>query len=265
MITRMRRLTVATAVLAAAAAGTLAPAHAGGTSDAALAKYRVTLKASVTQAVADETKIKFTGKVSPKPTGGKVTLQIQYEDQERWKNLATSRVKSDGSYKFTDKPTTRLDRSYRVVKAADAKAGKGISRERAVEVSGWDWLVFLTPSASANVLETYEMPINGETYRQTLYGDRTQATAFTEFTLGRKCTTFETTFGLSDRTETGGKGSIAVMNDGVNVYSRVFDLGQSELKTIPVTGVYRLRLDFAQVAGTPATEPSAGSARVLCD
>ena len=35
--------------------------------------------------------------------------------------------------------------------------------------------------------------------------------------------------------------------------------------TLDVTNVYRLRFDFAQVATTPVTEPSAGSAKVLCD
>jgi hypothetical protein len=259
------RLTVA-AALAVAVAGTIAPAHAGGASDSAVAaKYRVTLKVSEKEAVEDETKITLTGKVRPNPNGGRVTLQLRYEGEERWQNLRTAKLKSNGSYKFTDKPRSREERSYRVVKATDGKARKGVSKERAVEVSGWDWLIYETPSASANVLETVEMPINGENYRNTLYGDRTKATAFTEFTLGRKCSLFEATFGLSDRTETGGQAGIAARNDGVQVYGRLFDLGQSELKQINVTGVYRLRMDFAQVDTTPDTEPSAGAARVLCD
>jgi hypothetical protein len=260
------RLTVAAAVLAAAAAGTLAPAHAGGASDAAAAaKYRVTLKVSEKEAVEDETKLALTGKVRPNPNGGKVTLQLQYDGEDRWLNLRTAKVKKNGSYKFTDKPRSREDRSYRVVKAGDGKARKGVSKERAVEVSGWDWLIYETPSATTNVLEAFEMPINGVDYRNTLYGDPAQAAAFTEFTLGRKCSVFEATFGLSDRTETGGQASILVRNDGVNVYHRVFDLGQSDPKTIDVSGVYRLRMDFAQVVTTPDTEPSAGAARVLCD
>ena len=49
------------------------------------------------------------------------------------------------------------------------------------------------------------------------------------------------------------------------MYSRLFDLGQSEFVRFDVSDVYRIRLDFDQAAETPDTEPSAGAARVLCD
>ena len=72
----------------------------------------------------------------PKAPGTKVTVQIQYEGKTAWKSIGTAKVKKDGTYSFSDKPTTRLDRSYRVVKPADKNGSKGISKERAVEVFG---------------------------------------------------------------------------------------------------------------------------------
>ena len=48
-------------------------------------------------------------------------------------------------------------------------------------------------------------------------------------------------------------------------YDRTFGLGESEAKSIDVSDVYRLRIDFAQVADTPVTEPGIGAGRVLCD
>jgi hypothetical protein len=99
----------------------------------------------------------------------------------------------------------------------------------------------------------------------TLFAATTEVSGFTEFTLGRDCTSFEGTFGLSDRTETGGRATLQVRNDGVLAYDRTFGLGESEAKTIDVTNVYRLRVDFAQVADTPVTEPAIGAGRVLCD
>ena len=65
-------------------------------------------------------------------------------------------------------------------------------------------------SAGANVVGISELPINGVTYRNSLVLDRTKDSGFVECTLGRQCSSFEATFGLSDRTETGGQGSIRV-------------------------------------------------------
>ena len=101
-----------------------------------------------------------------------------------WRKIGGAKVDKSGNYKFLDKPQTRLDRAYRVVKAKDDKAGKGTSRERGLHVLAWKWLTQTQPSATENVLAASSMPINGENYVQTLYGDRTQPTAFTEFTLG---------------------------------------------------------------------------------
>ena len=109
------------------------------------------------------------------------------------------------------------------------------------------------------------MPINGDDYSHTLYADRNLPTGFSEFTLGRDCTVLETTLGLSDRTETGGRASITVSQDGAVAYARIFDLGQSDFQKFDVTDVFRVRIDFDQMANTPPTEPSAGAARVLCD
>ncbi len=96
------------------------------------------------------------------------------------------------------------------MKKGDGQGAKGISRERAVEVSAWQWLDERVTSAGENIVSTYSMPINGEDYRHTLNLDKTKDAGFIEWTLGRKCTELEATFGLSDRTETGGKASIVV-------------------------------------------------------
>jgi len=259
------RISLAAALVATAALGAMAPAQAGSSDSAARAAYRVSLKASTVEAVQKQDVVKLTGKVSPKAPGTKVTVQIQYDGQDAWRTVGKAKVKSDGSYAFTDKPTSRLDRSYRVVKPGDRAATRGTSRSRGVEVFGWDWLDARAPSASANVLATYVMPINGDDYGHTLYADKAFKTGFTEFTLGRKCLLLDTTVGLSDRTETGGQAGIKVSTDGVAAYERAFTLGQDDALSLDVDDVYRVRIDFTQLNGTPATEPSAGAARVLCD
>jgi len=258
------RLTLAAALLAASALGAIAPAQASADSAASAAAYRVTLKVSTDQAVQREDKVALTGKVTPKAPGSKVTVQIRYEGQKNWNAIGTAKVQGDGSYKYVDKPKTRVDRAYRVLKPAGGANAKGVSKERDVEVFGWDWLDARTPSASKDVLETFSMPINGDDYFHTLYSATTTPSAFVEYTLGRKCLLLDATFGLSDRTATGGAGRIQVRADGVSLYDHSFPLGESSAQSLDVDDVYRVRIDFAQLNGTQP-EPSAGAAKVLCD
>ena len=262
-------LLAATAAATAGATGSPAQGATQGATQGAGAPttpYSVTLVSSTRHATAKEDDVVLTGQVTPKPPEGSVVVvQAKYENRDAWRKIGTAKVKPNGKYKFVDRPSTHLDRVYRVVKKADDKGLAKKSRERKVKVDAWMWLTRMSTSAGENVVRASSLPINGDTYGHVLYGDRTYDTAFAEYTLGRKCTTFETTFGLSDRTETGGQASIAVLADSVAKYFRTFDLGVSDAQSLDVTGVYRLRIDFAQIVTTPDTEPAAGSARVLCD
>lgn len=266
---KLTRLTVASASLAAVAGGLVAPLAATTATAAApapTAQYQVTLQISAKAATAREDAVKLSGTVLPRPPAdSRVVLQVQYENQTTWKKAGAAPVTKSGTFTFVEKPESHLDRVYRVVKAADDKASADKSRERGLHVIGWQWLSKLVPSAANGVVKADKMPINGDTYSHTLFDPVYQPTAFTEFTLGRKCLTLEATFGLSDRTETGGQAGIFVNTDGTLAYARAFELGQSELRRIDVTDVYRVRMDFRQTTGTPATEPAAGAARVLCD
>jgi hypothetical protein len=242
-------------------------ATAAGQSGAEQAtQYQVTLKASAKAAVAKEDTIKLTGSVIPKPPeGSKVVVQVRYEGSKVWKKVGAATVKPNGNYRFDVEPESHLDRSYRVVKKTDDKGEGDTSRERDVAVTAWSWLNRLAPSAEANVVKASTMPINGDVYGHVLFSPTSASTAFTEFTLGRNCTDLDVTFGLSDRTETGGKASMSLKSDGAVVYNRAFNLGESETKLVDVTDVFRIRFDMAQDDTTPDTEPSLGAGRVLCD
>jgi hypothetical protein len=267
---RSLRPIIASLAVAAAAGVSITPAmsaSAAGQADAQQAtQYQVTLKASAKAAVANEDTIKLTGSVIPKPPeGSKVVVQVKYEGLKAWKKVGTATVKPNGNYRFDVEPESHLDRSYRVVKKTDDKGEGDTSRERAVTVTAWSWLNRLVPSAGANVIKTDKMPINGDVYGHVLFSPTSSSTAFTEFTLGRNCTDLDVTFGLSDRTETGGKAAMSLKSDGALVYLRAFNLGESETKLVDVTDVFRIRFDMAQDDTTPDTEPSLGAGRVLCD
>lgn len=262
---RFNRLSITTAVLAVVAAGLVPLASASAGPGKSATTYRVALKISTTRAVADEDTVTLTGTVSPAAPGTKVKVQVRYDGQTAWKKAGSAKLKKNSTYKFSFTPTNREDRVYRVVKPGDDQVKAGTSKERTLQAIGWVWLSSLTPSASESVATINTMPINGENYGHTLYTGVDTTAGFVEYTLGRHAYKLQATYGLSDRTETGGRGAIAVTTDGVPSFSQTFDLGQSALQTTNVTDAYRIRIDFAQIADTAVTEPSAGAARVLMD
>ena len=262
---KFNRVTVAAAALAVVAAGSVPLVTASAVSTEALAKYRVGMKMSMVQAVAGEDTVTLTGKVSPAAPGSKVKVQVLWEGLKSWKDAGSAKVKKDSTYKFSILPSSHLDRTYRVVKPGDDTAATGTSKERALQVLKWEWLSSLTPSAVKGVSIISEMPINGDIYKHTLYTTVDTPSGYVEYTLGHNAYKLEGTFGLSDRTETGGQGMITLRKDGAKAFSQVFDLGQSVLQKTNVTDTFRIRIDFAQVADTPVTEPSVGAPRVLMD
>jgi hypothetical protein len=262
---KFNRVTVAAAALAVVAAGIVPLVSASAVSSQAAAKYQVGMKMSMTQAVAGEDTVTLTGKVSPAAPGTKVKVQVLWEGLKTWKDAGSAKVKKDSTYKFSILPSSHLDRAYRVVKAGDKAAASGTSKERALQVLKWEWLSSLTPSAMKGVSIINEMPINGDIYKHTLYTTVDTPSGYVEYTLGHNAYKLEATFGLSDRTETGGQGMVTLRKDGVKAFSEIFDLGQSVLQKTNVTDAFRIRIDFSQVADTPVTEPSVGAARVLMD
>ncbi len=262
---KFNRVTVAAAALAVVAAGVVPLVSASAEPSQAATKYRVGMKISATQAVADEDSVTLTGKVSPAAPGTKVKVQVLWEGRQTWKDAGSAKVKKDSTYTFSILPSTHLDRAYRVVKPGDATAKTGTSKELSLQVLKWEWLSSMTPSAMKGVSIINEMPINGDTYKHTLYTTVDTPSGYIEYTLGHNAYKLEATYGLSDRTETGGQGTITLRKDGVKSFSQTFDLGQSVLQKTNVSDAFRIRIDFSQVAGTPVTEPSVGAARVLMD
>lgn len=80
------------------------------------------VKVSAKTTISEQDAVKLTGKVSPRPVDRKVSVQLRYDGKKRWVTVGSTRLQKDGSFAFADKPKTRLDRSYRVVKPGDARS-----------------------------------------------------------------------------------------------------------------------------------------------
>lgn len=161
------------------------PAQASG-------HYVVTAVASATNAEVGRP-LTFHGRVTPNAKGKKVALQVLQPGATHWATLKSVKLDKHSKYLVTVKPTVAGAASYRVVKAAGAGHGAGVSALRAVTTWRWRTLASL-PRADG--------PVSGTTYASSvvLHGitfapaiiqqnDPTDANAF--YALGGKCSRFD--------------------------------------------------------------------------
>ena len=250
------------ATLVAAGPVAAGPAPAPAPAQAQAAPYAVTLAASRTS-VEQGQRVVLTGKVRPRAAGEKVVVEVRYGGHRTWRKTGTAKVKRTGRYRFVDTIQTARSRAYRVVKPAGDGLRRGTSRQVEVTVHAWQDLGGRTPSAESGTQVEHGVPINGVTHRTAILGETTSRASYLEYTLGRRCTQLRTTIGLTDRTPSGGTGTVAISADGTSLFSQAFGLGSSVDQVLAVGGVYRLRVDLTQTSAT-VTEPALGTAQVLC-
>ena len=210
----MNRIT-ALAATAALAASTLALAAPTQAAPAKARAYQVSANANDDVAIAKETLIKVKGRVTPKAAGQKVVLQQRVGNKKTWVVTGNAKVKANGTYKLTDKPSTPGSRQYRVLKPGSNGLAKGFSAPVDVQVYRWEKLAYRTPVAT-NFTST-GATIGTEYYGQSLTTVTPGTAATTEYTLGRKCTALRATYALTDQSATGSSGAITVTADGKQV------------------------------------------------
>ncbi|KAA1380428.1 hypothetical protein [Aeromicrobium fastidiosum] len=94
-------------------------------------KYRVKASISSSSIMIGQS-VTITGTVSP-ARGGKVVLYKRISGK-KWKREATARVRSNGTFAFTDRPKSRQNRQYRVTKPKSGKYRAGTSRPMRLKV-----------------------------------------------------------------------------------------------------------------------------------
>lgn len=245
--------------LALAASSTAAPAvHAK-----AGASYSVSIKASTDTAIAKETTVKVKGRVTPKAAGQKVILQQRVGTKKKWTVTGEAKVKNNGTYKLTDKPSTPGSREYRVLKPASNGVAKGLSK--AVEVEVYRWEKLASRQAVATNFGYAGVNIGAEYYGASL-ATTTAGTASTlEYTLGRKCTSLRATYALTDESVTGAIGTVKVTGDGATLVDHALAVGTVVAdETTDLTGVFRLKVDATTTAAPAAATVAVGTPEVLC-
>ncbi|MBD3914951.1 NPCBM/NEW2 domain-containing protein [Nocardioides hwasunensis] len=258
----MNRLTTCAAA-AAVALGSLsiaAPTHAA---PAKAQTYTVTAKANLSEAVAKEDVVKVRGRVTPKAAGEKVVLQQRVGNKKKWTVTGNAKVKRNGTYLLTDKPSTPGPREYRVLKPGSRGIAKGFSKPVEVQVYRWEKLVSRTAGPRVN-LDSTGVLIGAEYFGQSLATSVAGTPSSVEYTLGRKCTEMRATYALTDSSATGSSGAINVTGDGKVLASHALSVGTVVAdEVLDLTDVFRLKLDLT-TSETPAAVAAVATPEVLC-
>jgi hypothetical protein len=209
-------------------------------------------------------RIKIKGSVSPAAPGAKVTLQLRYADQKKWKNVGTDRLSAQGRFRFKDKVSSVRTRKYRVVKTASPGHAAGHSKSLKVTVYGWRDLTSLSPANASGFGEVASgVKMNGVDYPNSLrsytpYPPGSPSTI--AYNLNRDCTSFKGVPGLDDSSAQNGSATISMSTDGTVRYTGVFALTQAAPVAFDVTKVFRLTVSATLTGGNAAV----GTPQVLC-
>lgn len=225
--------------------------------------YNVSAKINKQVAIAKEDTVKIRGKVSPKAAGEKVVLQQRMEGKKTWGISGSVKIKNNGTYLLKDKPSAIGTRYYRVLKPGGGGVSKGVSNELELVVYGWQKLGYRSRGPATNVV------VGGATIGTDYYGSsivtETAGTAASiEYTLGKKCTRVRSSFALTDSSETGSTGQVALKVDGKLAFASGLVVGQLiEDQENDITNAFRISYELSGSA-TPKGLTAVASPEVLC-
>jgi hypothetical protein len=262
----MNRITTwaAAATMAVSALALTTPVHAAPAAKAKAETYDVTAKVNKNVAIAKETLIKVKGRVTPKAAGEKVILQQRVGTKKKWTATDDVKVKQNGTYKLTDKPSTPGSREYRVLKPASKGIAKGLSKPVQVEVYRWEKLANRQPVAT-NFNAPVGVNIGAEYFGSSLATATSGTPSSLEYTLGRKCIEMRATYALTDESVTGAIGTVKVAGDGAVLVDHALAVGTIVPdETVDLTDVFRLKIDATTSAAPTAATVAVGTPEVLC-
>ncbi|MEO5662405.1 MAG: hypothetical protein ABIR39_03905 [Nocardioides sp.] len=225
--------------------------------------YSVSARISQTTSIAKEDTVKISGKVSPNAAGEKVVLQQRMDGKKTWSVSGTSKVKPNGKFVLKDDPSATGTRFYRVLKPAAGSVKKGVSKELELVVYGWEKLGYRSRGPATNVVVNNAV-IATDNYGVSIVSQTAGTPASIEYTLGKKCLALRSTYALTDSSESGSTGSVALKIDGGVGFQSALSLGQviADQET-NIAGAYRISFDLAGSAA-PKGYVAVGTPEVLC-
>jgi hypothetical protein len=210
--------------------------------------YSVTAKINRTTAIAKEDVVKIRGSVSPKAVGDKVVLQQRQENKKMWSVSGTAKIRANGTFLLKDEPSTAGTRFYRVLKPAEGKLKKGVSKELELVVYGWERLGFRAQGPAVNVVVT-NATIATESYDASIVTYKSGTPASVEYTLGRKCLKLRASYALTDDSASDSTGLAVLKVDGKVAFASGLVIAQFiEDHEVNLTDAFRISYELSATA-----------------
>ncbi len=261
LTTRLASLTLAGALgLNAALAVTVAtPTQAA---PAPGATWRSTLTINKTVIDSGEN-VRLTGRVTPGAAGITVKVQKRLEGTTRWVDEKTLRTKTGGTYSYRDNPATEGKRRYRVVVPRTAQHPQGVSPSVPLTIFRWQPLNELAVRSKSYTGSTSSVSINGVDYGPSFVGLTYGVEGFVDWNLDKRCTSLTARVGNGDGSDDLAQAAVQLVADGINSYAGTFALTQSQVRTVDLTGVFRLAFKWSST--NPETPNGSGAQAVLAE
>lgn len=208
------------------------------------------------------------GKVTKAPKGTKVRLQGKFAGE--WINIEATKTKKRGKYRIK----ARAAQSGRAVphRLVVAKSAKTVQTRAPIgkfTIYGWHYVTDGFPWVEGDGSWRWTrgpFDINGGSYEKSfgamLYYSGTRTN---QINLGRKCTRFSFTAGLSDDSQTTHRVTTTTWVDAIESWKRSnVALGASWPVELDVTNALRLKFESTRTAGSGSGYMVWGNARLLC-
>lgn len=228
------------------------------------AAYSVTARINKTTAVAKEDVVKIRGSVSPRAAGDKVVLQQRLDGRKKWSVSGEVKIKRNGTFVATDKPSVPGTRQYRVVKPASDGVKKGTSAIVDVQVYAWQKLAQRPRGANENIAVSSTALIGTRVYPYSFQPFTRGAPSYVEYPLKGRCTDLRATYAMHDSSAPGSSSRITLAVDGVAKDDQVLTVGQVVASTTDLTGASVLRYDLYSTAAPAASYPVVVAPEALC-
>lgn len=201
--------------------------------------------------------------MTPRAAGNKVLLQQRPGGRKPWSVSTRARIKRNGTYRLTDKPSVLGTHQYRVVKPRSGGVRRGTSRVLEVRVYAWQKLAQRPRGTFENIAVSSTAVIGNQPYAFSFQPFTRGAPSYVEYPLGGLCTGLRTKYTMHDSAAPGSSSRITLALDGVTKVDQVLVKGQVVESTTDLTGALQLRYDLFSSAD-PASYPVVVIPEVRC-
>lgn len=180
----------------------------------------------------------------------------------QWKSVLTTKASKAGAVSFRTRATGVGKYSYRISIVPKKHAARISSNAVSLTVFRWYYLSDIQ-SAGSDSMSRGPVTMAGTTYFHSILLNGQTQPHYGDFNASYKCSTFQSTIGISDATQGTATAAFSLLADSTDIADASVTLGKTAPMQADVTGVFRVRLQTGFVF-SKGGNAGWGDARLLC-